>query len=273
MGWTGAILGGVAGSLIGGPLRFYTAIIGSLIGSHIEDRMKAERQRQTGFGPREDAARIFCASAAAMLAKMAKADGRITKDEIASVERAFARLGFSAAMREEAIRIFRQAKDNARSIYDYAADFAQIVATVELRVIFYELLWDLACADGKVTAHEQSILRHMPQYLRISGGYYHLFAHEYLHASQASDGSGARTGGAGAYVPPRDELEDAYRQLGVAPSATDAEVKKAYHAMAKKYHPDTLRAQGLPEAMVGRATERMSKINAAWAAIREKRRI
>ncbi len=68
-------------------------------------------------------------------------------------------------------------------------------------------------------------------------------------------------------------LADAYRQLGVAPSASDAAVKKAYHQMARKYHPDTLRAQGLSEDMMRKATDRMARINAAWELIRQKRRM
>ncbi len=48
-------------------------------------------------------------------------------------------------------------------------------------------------------------------------------------------------------------------------------MKKAYRALAKKYHPDTLRAQGLPDEMVGRANERMARINAAWDAVKTAR--
>ena len=48
-------------------------------------------------------------------------------------------------------------------------------------------------------------------------------------------------------------------------------MKKAYRALAKKYHPDTLRAQGLPDEMVGRATERMARINAAWGEVKAAR--
>ena len=270
MGWTGAIIGGLAGSLVGGPLRLVTSIIGSIVGSHVEEQMKL-KQRRAARSRTDDAAQVFCASAAAMLAKMAKADGRITRGEIESVERAFARLGFSQQMRAYAVKVFRRAKDDGHSIYEYATDFAATVRAPEIRVIFYELLWDLACADGTISASENTILRNIPGYLRISGGYYHLFAHEHLHGASAG---GSSSSGSGSFsAPPRETLEDAYRQLGVSPSASDAEVKKAYHRMAKKYHPDTLRAQGLPEEMVGKATERMSKINAAWAAIREKRRI
>ena len=53
--------------------------------------------------------------------------------------------------------------------------------------------------------------------------------------------------------------------------ASDEEIKKAYRNLAKRYHPDTLKAQGLPDEMVARANERMSKINAAWSAIKKER--
>ena len=126
MGWTGAIIGGLAGSLVGGPLRLVTSIIGSIVGSHVEEQMKL-KQRRAAWSRTDDAAQVFCASAAAMLAKMAKADGRITRGEIESVERAFARLGFSQQMRAYAVKVFRRAKDDGHSIYEYATDFAATV--------------------------------------------------------------------------------------------------------------------------------------------------
>lgn len=55
-----------------------------------------------------------------------------------------------------------------------------------------------------------------------------------------------------------------YRLLEVASTASDDEVRKAYRTKAKRYHPDVIRAQGLPESEVARATELMSRINSAW---------
>ena len=68
-------------------------------------------------------------------------------------------------------------------------------------------------------------------------------------------------------------LAEAYAVLGVAASASDGEVKRAYREKAKKYHPDTLRAQGLPEEQVKAATDAMARVNAAWTTIKETRHL
>ncbi len=268
--WTGLIAGGILGYLFAGPIG---AALGAALGKAAQEKMG----EQTPASGRGDATRIFCASAAAMLAKMAKADGRITRAEIDSVERAFMRLGFSRDMRDFAVKVFRKAKDDAHSIDEYAADFASAVRSPEVRILFYELLWDLACSDGTVSPRENAILRRITSPLNIPADWYVIYAHERFGTNRF--GGGASQGRAGssngsrerARAEPQDALADAYRQLGVSPSASDDEVKKAYRLMAKKYHPDALRAQGLPEAMVGKATERMSRINAAWAEIKSHR--
>lgn len=276
MSWKGIAVGGCLGSLFGGPLG---AILGAVIGHGVESRCaskasprRASRSQASSGGAYSSRTRraeeapsgrerelVFCASAAAMLAKLAKADGRITADEIASVERAFAHLGFSSESRERAVAAFRRAKDDAHTIYEYAAEFASVVSSLEVRELFYGLLWDLACADGVVSAAERSILRRMPSALGISGHWYRVYADERA--------AGRPRGRAAA----RDPLAEAYATLGVSPEASDADVRHAYREKAKRFHPDTLRAQGLPDEMVGRATEQMARVNAAWSAIKAKR--
>lgn len=251
MGWNGAIIGGCVGSWLG---KLPGILIGGLIGHFIEEFGK------TGKSARKSPDVVFCASAAAMLAKMAKADGRISKVEISAVETAFARLGFSRAARNYAIDVFRKAKDDSHSIYEYAHDFVSVVGNGDVRVIFYEMLWDIACADGDLSESEKKILENITRHLQINPEWFGVFYHERFYS-----GSKGQTYSA------RDDIADAYSQLGVSPSASDDEVKKAYRNLAKRYHPDTLKAQGLPEEMVARANERMSKINAAWSAIKKER--
>ena len=251
MGWNGAIIGGCIGSWFG---RLPGIFLGGLIGHFVEEF------RKKGRPARKSPDVVFCASAAAMLAKMAKADGRISKVEISAVEMVFAKLGFSREARNYAIDVFRKAKDDSHSIYEYARDFASVVGNEDVRVIFYEMLWDIACADGDLSASEKSILEKITLYLRISPEWYGVFCRERFY-SGSKDRSACN----------RDDMADAYSQLGVSSSASDDEVKKAYRSLAKRYHPDTLKAQGLPDEMVARANERMSKINAAWSAIKKER--
>ena len=256
-------IGGYLGSFFGGPLG---AIIGAVIGHKIEGaafRPYGRKRRVSGYRdiPEGSRSMIFCASAAAMLAKMAKADGHVTRDEIAGVERAFRRLGFSDEVRDYAIGVFRKAKDDAHTIYDYAREFASAVDAVEVRELLYELLWDVACADGTLSPDELNILQHMPRALGIRVEWYGYFASQRLGGARG----GARQN--------RDPLEEAYALLGASASDSPDVLKRKYRELAKKNHPDALRAQGIPEGMIGRATERMSRINDAWATVRAARGI
>ena len=251
-------IGGYIGSLFGGPLG---AILGAVLGHKVEGAAFGRRHRHVSYSsmPQRDRARIFCASAAAMMAKMAKADGTVTQDEIAGVENAFRRLGFTAAARRYAIDVFRRAKDDSHTIYEYAQEFASAVDSVEVRELFYEILWDVACADGHVSRTELMILQRIPRALGIRLDWYGYFASQRL--NERSAGRSAS----------RDPLQEAYSIIGASADDGADVLKRKYRELAKKNHPDALRAQGLPEEMVGKATERMSRINEAWALIKEAR--
>jgi len=260
MGWKGIAIGGSLGSLFGGPLG---AILGAALGHKVEEHLSGggdSSRTHSRTIPPQRRSFVFCASAAAMLAKLAKADGRVTRDEIASVEAAFHRLGFSQSTRELAIDSFRRAKDDSHTIYEYARDFSAAVESVDVRELFYELLWDLACADGVVGSEELQMLRQIPSALRIRGEWFAFFASRRLRSGEDER-------------PAADSLADAYATLGASPSDGADELRRKYRDLAKRNHPDALRAQGLPEEMVGKATARMSRINEAWAEVRAARGI
>jgi len=256
MGWIGSLVGSYLGGTVG---HLPGAIIGALLGHKAETFIRRKYKLNDIRVSSGNRSKIFCASAAAMLAKMAKADGRVTKNEIASVENAFRRLGFSPAARRYAVDVFRRAKDDARTIYDYARDFASTVDSVDVRELFYEILWDIACADGELGPAELLILQRIPRALGIRIEWYGYFA--------------SRRIGGRHPEPARDPLAEAYAVLGASEGDSAEELKRKYRELCKKNHPDALRAQGLPEEMVGKATERMSRINAAWATVREARKV
>ena len=71
----------------------------------------------------------------------------------------------------------------------------------------------------------------------------------------------------------RMTLEEAYEVLGAGAKATDAEVTKAYRRQLSRHHPDKLKANGLPESMLGHAKQRTQQIIEAWEVIREQRNL
>jgi DnaJ like chaperone protein len=66
-------------------------------------------------------------------------------------------------------------------------------------------------------------------------------------------------------------LEAAYRVLGLAPQATDAEVKTAYRRLMNQHHPDKLVARGLPESMIGVAEQKTHEVRTAYERIKTQR--
>ena len=71
----------------------------------------------------------------------------------------------------------------------------------------------------------------------------------------------------------RDSLSAAYATIGASPSDGADTLKRKYHELAKRYHPDAMRARGATEDEIGRASLRMGRINEAWSEIRSYRSI
>ncbi len=295
MGWFATGFGFLIGNAIGGPLG---GVLGAVLANYLtKDEGESDNpyahpgsgkrkvppngnggKRQT---PKDEAARemLFLGATAARLAKLAKADGHITQEEIASAEQAFTRLGISGEKRDFCIGVFRAAKDDEHTIYEYADAFADAQPDDEIRIVFYDLLWDLAAADGHLDREEKTMLRFLPRHLRISST---LFYAQYArrvnesgdYSGRQSRSNGQSGSGRRRSQPPRagDPLADAYATLGCPPTASDDDLKKAYREKAKKLHPDEMMAQGLPPELVQKANDEMARVNAAYDLIRKTRK-
>ncbi|MBQ7188129.1 MAG: TerB family tellurite resistance protein [Kiritimatiellae bacterium] len=258
MSWIGTGIGALLGSRNGGILG---AIIGAVIGNWLEEKAKVlVKDSDSGQRPATEGELATLAAIAAMLAKLAKADGRITEDEIHFCERCFTRLGFFGEKREYCIRIFREAKNDGHTIYEYAQSFAAAQPNSRIREIVYGILWDLADADGVIAPEEMEILRQIVSFLRIDPS---LFVWECRQRGcwDARSNSGQR----------ETPESDPYEVLGCSRSATNEEVRKAYREKVKQLHPDVLRAQGLSDELIAKANDQMARLNAAWNEIKQQR--
>ena len=256
MSWIGAGIGALFGAQRGGVLG---GVIGAVVGNWVEGKAREMMGSSASRRPSaSDGELATLAALAAMLSKLAKADGRITEDEVRYCEQVFDRLGLRGEKREYCIRVFRAAKSDSYTIYDYAASFASAQPSANIREIVYDILWDLACVDGVVSPEERGILRQITSSLRISES---LFDWQCRHHGM-SDGDTTSSGPA-----------DPYEIMGCTRGASDEDVKSAYREKAKQLHPDVLRAQGLSEELIAKANDQMARVNAAWAEIKRERGI
>jgi len=242
----------------------------------IDREWMAEREKQE----REAEVR-FCQHLFSMLAKMAKADGHVEEQEVKMAEKAFEYFKCASQRRAYCSNIFNDAIKNSRTIYFYAEQFAREVAVDELNIFVYELLWDIACADGWLHPAEKEILQRICKYLHIPEKYFDINYRRRMGAfteggkkdakHEASSGK-TKTGNQHSYVSGKSSIVEAYIILESDPADTIEELKQAYRRMAKRYHPDLLRSNGVPEEMITKATEKMVQVNAAWEDIRRARR-
>ena len=80
-----------------------------------------------------------------------------------------------------------------------------------------------------------------------------------------------RARGSAAHSRRRPSLEDAYRVLGIAPQATNDEVKTAYRRLMNQHHPDKLVARGLPQSMAGVAEQKTHEVRTAYETMKAQR--
>ena len=192
-----------------------------------------------------------------LLAKLAKADGRISEDEISNVETIFAELRLNPTECTFAKQAFNAAKNDRFSFMMAALRFAQAGYDVEMRVLTFQWMVRLAASDGAITDAELQLLLQSGSIFRLP----HQIVMETLHRF-----GGARTHGRGTHrqAPDPSQREQDLALLGLSSNASQETIKKAYRQKVKELHPDRLQAQGLPEAMLQEATNRMAAINAAY---------
>ncbi len=238
----GKILGGAAGLAIGGPIG---AIIGVGAG-HVADRTI---QTLSGRAPGGRMARQIAFTTAVIVlgAKMAKADGVVTRDEIAAFREVFQ---VPPGDVKQVARLFDIAKQDAAGFEPYARQLRDMFrGEPAILEALLDALFHIAKADGQYHPGEKAWLEDVAALFGFSEAEFRRIEAKHT-------------------VRPED---DPYRILGIEPDAGDDEARAAWRAQIREHHPDKLIAEGLPQEFVDAANEHMAKINAAWDAIRTER--
>ena len=201
--------------------------------SALFDRLRAPPERSVAF----------TIAVIALGAKMAKADGRVTRDEVEAFRAVFVIPEAEAA---NAARVFDLARTDVAGFEDYARRIAAMFD--DDSAVLHDLmegLFHIALADGDYHPGEDAFLE------RVAG----IFGL----APRAFRALRAR------YVPGAEP--DCYEVLGVDPDTPLREIRAAWRRLVRETHPDRMIARGVPEEAVKLAERRLIAINRAWERI------
>ncbi len=264
MGWYGKLIGAVLGAIIGRGLL--GAIVGLLIG-HQFDRRTGSGGSAAGNSRRAISHAFFRATFQVM-GHVAKADGRVTAQEIDAARAVMRRFSLGDEDVRRAIDFFTEGKQADFPLDSVLAELrASLGSRGDLRRLFVQIQLEASMLGGGLNPPARAIFARMCAALGISAAEFGaLEALLRMHAR----GQGRESGSQQSRSAP-SRLSDAYQVLGVRADASDREVKLAYRRLVSRNHPDKLVANGLPESMIEAAHERTRSILEAYEAIRDSR--
>ena len=228
----GSLIGGMIGLSLGGP---FGMLLGSLIGGKI-----SRAKSRVGFGSFAQPQQIFALSLIVLSAKLSKADGQVSKEELIAVKD---KLKIPENEIEQVGKIFNKAKEESAGYEPYAQQIAQIyknnpnVLEEVINILFY-----IAEADGNVSDAELKMIEHIAQIFGLTEIQFNS-----IKESRKSS----------------DKLNP-YIVLESNPDDTIEIIRKRYLKLSKKNHPDLLISKGVPQEVINESKAKMRAINSAW---------
>ncbi|MCF8035378.1 MAG: TerB family tellurite resistance protein [Desulfobacteraceae bacterium] len=253
MGWLGKMVGGTIGLALGGPLG---AIAGASLG-HLMDADSSHQQQRVlpNAGQMSEQGRsqlTFFVAAFSMLAKLARVDGEVTDEEVASIRRFMTEdLGLNTESRQMAEKIFNTALHAPQQFEEFAAQFyQQFHNRPELLELMIDILLRVSVADGKMDESEEALIQKAVRIFQIPDSDYQSMKSGYVSVS-----------------------ENSYSVLGCSPGDDNETIKKQYRKLVRDYHPDTIASKGLPEEFVNFAHDKFREIQGAYEEIQKERNL
>jgi DnaJ like chaperone protein len=262
MGWWGKLVGGAFGFALGGPLG---ALLGAALGHGFDRGLQDTAAPALEPGDRERVQTAFFAATFAVMGRIAKADGRVSPDEIRLAEAVMTEMDLTPELRRTAIDLFNQGR---LPDFDLDAVLDQFRRESHRRhtliQMFVEIQIQAAYADRVLDRAEEAVLVHVCRRLGVPEFVFRRLA-ERIRAERQFAGSAG--GGAAA----RGTLGDAYAVLGVSERDDPETIKKAYRRLMSQHHPDKLVSKGLPEEMMRLAAQKTREIRQAYEQVRAAR--
>jgi len=223
----------VSGLFVGGPIG---ALVNAVSGLFLVERLEEGADPGT----------IFTIAVIALSAKMAKADGVVTDDEVEVFERLF-----RVAPQEQVHvrRVFNLANQDVAGYETYARQIAKLFAGQPgVLEDVLDGLFEIAKADNVLHPGELEFLKTVAEIFGFAPNEFRR-----IRATHFRDAA------------------DPYVILGIAYDANEEEIKRTYRMLVRENHPDRMIARGVPERFVRVATEKLATINGAYAQVIEER--
>ena len=185
----------------------------------------------------------FTIAVIALGAKMAKADGLVTRDEVTAFREVF-----HIAPQDEAgaAKVFNLARQDAAGFEEYALRIRNLFSEDHSQFCdLMEGLFHIAMADGEFHPNEDVVLERVAEIFGMDPARFQAIKTR--------------------FVP--DAEPDPYTVLGISPQATREEARAAWRKLVRETHPDAMMARGVPEEAIKIAEKKMIDVNKAWETI------
>jgi DnaJ like chaperone protein len=271
MQWIGKAVGGVIGLMAGGPVG---AAIGVFVGHQFDAYSEPSIVRRPGIGSATGATATqigerFFRTTFQVMGHVAKADGRVTEQEIQAARAVMSELRLQPAQVQVAIACFTDGKASQFAL-NGALDalYGACGGRPDLMRAFVEIQMRAALMGNDLQSAARGMLQNIAHRLGLGAME---FAHIEAVLRMRRNAYGGRGGGAA--VDEEARLAQAYKVLECTPQNSNEELSLAYRRQLSRHHPDKLKANGLPDSMIEHAKERTQQIIEAWELVRERRGI
>ena len=228
----GSLIGGMVGFSLGGP---FGMLLGSLIGGKI-----SRARAGGGFNAQAQGQRIFALSLIVLSAKLSKADGQVSREELIAVKD---KLKIPDSELDQVGKIFNQAKEESAGYEPYAKQISQFYkGNINVLEEVINILFYIAESDGNVSPSELDMIKNIAQ---IFG----------LNQTQFNSIKESRKGS--------DKLNP-YIVLESKPEENLQSIRQKYLKLSKEHHPDILMSKGVPQEVIEESKNKMRSINSAW---------